>query len=111
MAREGQTHVLAKLFPEHAEVDSPHVIATMTLDQWRDLYAEKGFALVNAYGEPVDSEEKADPDAQTELVAEREEARRAQRTKELVEAAKKAGSGKAAKDATTATAPAVGTGV
>jgi hypothetical protein len=70
MASADQTHVLSKHLENHGALDDPHLIATFTLEQWRDLYAEKGWALVNAYGEPVATEAEADPNGQGELVAE-----------------------------------------
>jgi hypothetical protein len=89
MASEDQTHVLSKHLAERRDLDEPHLIATFTLEQWRDLYAEKGWALVNAYGEPVATEAEADPNAQNELVAERSKQARDARAKELAENAKK----------------------
>jgi hypothetical protein len=89
MASEDQTHVLSKHLENHGHLDEPHLIATFTLEQWRDLYAEKGWALVNAYGEPVATEAEADPNAQNELVAERSKQARDARAKELAENAKK----------------------
>jgi hypothetical protein len=89
MASADQTHVLSKHLENHGALDDPHLIATFTLEQWRDLYAEKGWALVNAYGEPVATEAEADPNGQGELVAERSKQARDARAKELAENAKK----------------------
>jgi hypothetical protein len=105
MARDGQTLVLSKHLENHGDNPDPSLIATFTLEQYNTLYVAKGWALVNAYGEPVASEEEADPDAQTELVAERERTNREARAKELAAAAKKV-----QKTATPSAAPATGTG-
>lgn len=80
-----QTHVLTKHLENHGHLDRPDLIVTFTLDAWNTLWAAKGWVPVNAYGEPVEAVEDADPDRQDELLAGRRAQERDAARKDIVQ--------------------------